>query len=427
MCGIVGGAGDMKAFQEDMVKQLLMLDTQRGPHSTGLLSVHKEFGDAMVVKAVGTPWDLFEHSKFQDLNKRPHKVLLGHNRWATRGAVTAKNSHPFTHRHIVGVHNGTLRAQYHLKDYLKFEVDSENIMYNIGEEGIDTTASKLDGAYCLVWFNVQDQTLNFLRNNERPLFIAGEDGGNNIFWASEEWMLHIAAMKSRIKIKKPEALPVDTLTIYKVNKGGGLELSADSGKTLTGYKYKWAGDGYDDYYVGGNRGNVTSINSGNKKNRMKVVFEISGEVGGNPNNAYLYTQGQIVSGPKEGEHVRIYAYNKSELRKKLFESPHFFVGTLMSSYTELVKGRWEKINTLSVQDIEEVAGEGDRPPILMNNRIVSKLVFDAVCNNGCMFCANKVDESKAPFYFFDEKENNFLCEDCVKEPESIDYFKEATK
>src|SRR5690348_5835448 len=106
MCGIVLVAGKISKNEEGAFKTLLELDTIRGPHSTGVLSVtHDKI--VTVAKSVGTPWDLYDTSSFRSLFSKSHTLLLGHNRYATVGAITKGNAHPFEHDNVVGVHNGT--------------------------------------------------------------------------------------------------------------------------------------------------------------------------------------------------------------------------------------------------------------------------------------------------------------------------------
>lgn len=144
---------------------------------------------------VGTSYDLFETKGFNDLMKRTHVLLFGHNRQATRGTITDANAHPFNHDHIVGCHNGTLNSTWNLKDSKKFDVDSDNIYYDMAHNGAKKTIEKLNGAFALCWYDNNDRTLNLLRNKERPLYYCYTKDHKTFFWASEPWMLHVAMSK----------------------------------------------------------------------------------------------------------------------------------------------------------------------------------------------------------------------------------------
>lgn len=177
-----------------------MLDTIRGADSTGIFSSSKYVEKNEIVKDTGTPFDGILDSKGgKSVFFNNNKLLIGHNRAATKGKVTPENAHPFEHDHIVGVHNGTIRKQHLFLDHTKFEVDSDNLYYNLSKEGLEETLKKTDGAYALVYYDKEQQEVNFVRNNERPLYYMYSEDGKCLFWASEPWMLEVALFKANIK------------------------------------------------------------------------------------------------------------------------------------------------------------------------------------------------------------------------------------
>lgn len=188
MCGLVGVAGNITAKHEKAFKDLLVVDALRGPHSTGVAQVNTR-GGTEIVKHAMLPQDFFLWQPFKDIMLQQNNVLIGHNRWATQGAVNKVNAHPFELGDIIGVHNGTLRRQSLLPDSKDFEVDSENILHSINKLGVRDTYNKIDGAAALVWWNTEKETLHFLRNNERPFYYCFTKDNKTLFWASEEWML----------------------------------------------------------------------------------------------------------------------------------------------------------------------------------------------------------------------------------------------
>lgn len=179
---------------------MLELDTVRGPHSTGVMFLPcYEKNEHEVLKKLGTPWEMFQYNQWKPLFNAANNILMGHNRWATTGAINSINAHPFEVGNLVGAHNGTLANQALLDDHLKFNVDSENIYHHMNKNGVSDTVSKLDGAYALSWFNKEEGTINFIRNKERTLFWTRTDDGLTLFWASEQWMLVAALHHANVK------------------------------------------------------------------------------------------------------------------------------------------------------------------------------------------------------------------------------------
>lgn len=215
MCGIVGIAGyDLNSKHNKLFKDLLYLDTIRGPDSTGILRVDDKW-DTTVLKNIGTPWDVIETLAGDRLFRGFSRIWLGHNRWATKGKVNRINAHPFEFKDIIGVHNGTLIRQNLLPDHEYYEVDSENIFACIQEKGVKETINLLAGAYTLVWYNKVDRTINFIRNSQRPLFYVYSKDNKLLLWASEVFMLRAAAVRNKLEISSVREVSVDSH--YKFN------------------------------------------------------------------------------------------------------------------------------------------------------------------------------------------------------------------
>lgn len=198
MCGIVGCAGDLTIGHEKLVRTLLILDSIRGEDSTGVAVIGKWQGNVKIAKQVGDPFQLFDHKSFDNVFTGMQKAIIGHNRYATTGGVSRHNAHPFENPSVVGVHNGTLRSKHLLVDAKNFVVDSENIYHHIDKHGLKDALHYMEGAWALVWWDKEHHTINFLRNKERPLFMAWSKDAKQMFWASEPWMLEAAFMKHQI-------------------------------------------------------------------------------------------------------------------------------------------------------------------------------------------------------------------------------------
>lgn len=190
MCGHVGIAGNLEFKDEATFKRLLLLDYFRGPDSTGVAVLNKARTEAKIAKIASHPLDLFDSVKYRTaVTGTTSSVFLGHNRAATRGKVNGANAHPFECGHIIGAHNGTLEPSSFLALETslgeQFDVDSEAIFKHIEKFGIEATVPLMQGAWALVWIDLSDGTINFLRNKERTFWLAYSDKCDKIFWASE--------------------------------------------------------------------------------------------------------------------------------------------------------------------------------------------------------------------------------------------------
>ncbi len=181
-------------------EKLLYCDVFRGPHSTGVFTQRRYYGKDIKGPQVDICKDAVEAAYYLDSPEwamcrdgvektaKLGNFYVGHNRYATMGAKTAKNAHPFNHGDITLVHNGTLTQQSLLPDHRDFDVDSENICHSINKIGAAETIQKLNGAFTLVWFDSSDETLHIIRNDERPFHLA-ETSSGDWYGASEEDML----------------------------------------------------------------------------------------------------------------------------------------------------------------------------------------------------------------------------------------------
>lgn len=205
MCGLVGMAGKLETKDEATMKRMLVFDYFRGPDSTGFSALRNDntFHSA---KIASNPADLMSMDKFKTaLSGYNSKVFLGHNRAATKGAVTNNNAHPYTFQkdngsYIIGAHNGTLSVPCwkELEEWLgeKFEVDSMALIACIAKFGIEETSKKLQGAWALTWYDTEDNTLNWLRNKERPFWYSYTEDFKKVLWASEHPIIHASVEMS---------------------------------------------------------------------------------------------------------------------------------------------------------------------------------------------------------------------------------------
>lgn len=240
MCGHVGVAGDLRGNHTKAFRDMLFIDTLRGPHGTGVGSVPFR-GDRTVqrlaVQKLPIPaYQALENSAFEKAaSDASAAVLIGHNRHATVGSHVVGNTHPFIQGTILGAHNGTVSSHNRKLDVggKTFGTDSEEIFASINLHGVKDTVAEMrscaQGAWALVWYDVEQDELNFLRNAERPFFYAFNEDRSVLMWASESSMITFAANRRDIKLDKVYQLPVDVHFRWAVPKTGevfGKEVRA---------------------------------------------------------------------------------------------------------------------------------------------------------------------------------------------------------
>lgn len=433
---------------------MLKLDTIRGPHSTGVLAVNSN-GDTEIQKTLGTPWDFLDSKKAEAIFRPFSNVLLGHNRYATQGKINKANAHPFDFPSFAGVHNGTLRGQYRLPDHQRFDVDSENIYHSMQQQGEIATLENLDGAFALVWWNKEEQVLRMARNDERPLHFAFTEDFKAVLWASEPWMISVAAGRSNVKINPIQQIVDEHMYTFHIPLQGfsgtkevpepDMQRFQEYIRPVQTHNYsnnRTGGQGNGGSFHGG-RGGTTSKKDGagqanssttssgtstDKKSSNVIALNSSDNIYSGDTVEFMMTDtsSKVLSGSyiegvtTEGDvKVRVYTPLNGVRWKEMCEDESgFFLGKVARiKWDNGVKFLVMEVN--SIKSCEEDAVTG----MPVYNTVVSTAEWEQHVKNGCCICGDVADSTKAGEYLW-LAHRTYACDGC-KESEIVKEYTNA--
>lgn len=418
---------------------MLELDTIRGPHSTGVFSV-KSNRASVLVKTLGTPWEFYENKKSDECFAGIVKVLIGHNRWATKGAINRRNAHPFEFERVAGVHNGTLTTVHNLDDNNRFEVDSENIYHCINKNGAEDTLPKLRGAYALAWYDKVHHTVNLARNKERPLFLTMAQDNKTLIYASEPWIIEVAAARHGVKISQVVPLPVDTLYTFDVPQFATDEFAPPVETPFESHQPYTATNTNVSVFP---RQEQKSTTSGRELRPSTTVAQSTGKIK-RPYAEYskfigqdtqFYVDGRAVNSygqefiqcwacDDDNIAIRVYTDAESELGKKLLGSVNFFTA-IPKSFSSLDNGSLV-IDLRSVKEVFPAEQDDDEPLLFVGfeGEVLTPEEYDARAKCGCSWCSTKVTRKDADDLTWVSR-GAFLCGDCSSQQEVVSYVATA--
>lgn len=208
MCGLFGFS--LTRPVPYLGEWLGMLNDSRGGHSWGYFSLDSNYPE--IQRGMGK-FFLKNHS-LPDM-----KRMVGHTRWATKGAIVVGNAHPFEIGPITGSHNGMVYNHEVLNTVYErdFDVDSMHIFAHLAE---DLSFDEIEGYGSIAWHDERDGELKLCKmlNGDlsvRRLFKGKENIG--IAWSSLDSDLAYALKRCKIQ---SERLQVDEGQVYQVENDG---------------------------------------------------------------------------------------------------------------------------------------------------------------------------------------------------------------
>lgn len=147
------------------------------------------------------------------------RCAFGHTRYATVGAKTEVNAHPWHIGNLVGAHNGGIfnhrELQKKYPDRDDYEVDSMHLIRHIAD-GLDT--KELEGYGTVQWMDTHDMGAVYLcAMNRGDLEIeVFPDGG--VVWASTTEALRVALQAIKMYATTKKMIPVSG-AVYRVFEG----------------------------------------------------------------------------------------------------------------------------------------------------------------------------------------------------------------
>ena len=231
----------------NILRSIAIASETRGAHSSGLAVI----GDSQVIHKSLLPSSKFVSTKEWSQSMKMmsgYNIYLGHTRFATQGAVTQENAHPFRVGDTIGAHNGCLynMAELEVKLDKSCEVDSQLIFKSIEDcRNIQDAVKHLDGDFALSFVKDDMNTLNLCREENRPLYACYISSLKSLFYASEEDFLEKALISQNVK---SEIWSLATNRLYSFDISKFAENSTNVEKIDFEYEsteYIWTNKYYD--------------------------------------------------------------------------------------------------------------------------------------------------------------------------------------
>lgn len=183
MCGVFGFTGNIPcATRIILARSLACFNQDRGDDSTGLANISPDRSVSIWKEAIAAQWAVTE-AEFAAHAGAPG-TLIGHTRYATHGAVTADNAHPWQIGRTVGCHNGCAINTRELESRcgVSYAVDSQYLLHLIDRDG---AVGEMRGSAVLTYSRLDDIADVTFERSGNPLAIAQLESGA-VVWSSEE-------------------------------------------------------------------------------------------------------------------------------------------------------------------------------------------------------------------------------------------------
>lgn len=255
MCGIFGAVVLEKGKKWDIgiIRALTWANRERGTDSLGFFD-----SSGKMTKGAGDPSDLLRADRITKWLKQSQETswfVAGHTRFATRGKVNRRNSHPFRYGRIIGSHNGVVDAP------TKFNVDSEHLFWALNKQRgkYQKALQDISGYWGLSWYDGEHFYL-MVHNGELAYVVI-----EGVLYYSSGWA-HLDSCTGG------DSKPLSDNQVLRINSGGVVDnseavnspvapfVSKAASYTLCGEGW-WSKDGDNTYkqytsrnYASGGRG-----------------------------------------------------------------------------------------------------------------------------------------------------------------------------
>lgn len=421
MCGLIAMfTAEKTGFvtaDKDELKQMMVINSLRGVHSTGLAGVKVGAHKPHIIKSIGSPYALFNYNvsnQFFDKMVASYNCIIGHGRYATKGEISAPNAHPFVEGHITLAHNGVINNYWQLRDHVKhkdIDVDSHLIARMISEEGALNVLPRVTGAYVFIWYDSEEETFNIARNEARPLYGIKQTNKDTLTFASEYQTLLWNGDRNRTPYD--DVFEITPMQIYSFSK--------DSLDPVI-YPYEIE----KPVYVAPIVTHKPAVNS--SLSQVKV-----GDYTLKLNNEYTFVVEDIESSGKGYFLVRGYStlYPKVVFRASFRDiteedlySADFVRGTLVSIFpcrSDDVGNEWQVFLMKPEIIVDEVSTKVTVENFNGGVETMAKFRLVQLADKGCTWCTCDIPESdletpiKAQIFSYGESGQSLVCSKCVEQ------------